>query len=200
MLSNDSAWEIAKLLKFIALVMLVTCCIVGCYSKLTFASTSEPVVSVKFNNVPLDVILKEIARQTGFKVYIDNNLQDDFFTGEYESIELTTFLSNLFKDKNTFITVSTESKTIFVNTVQRTKTQSVMEVPTSNKTIAWKNDSVLVSSSKSERGDGVVNDPRYGGIHEVPPLPVTKSSSNNEHLIDSQTGLEWELAEKLLEK
>lgn len=181
------------------MVTSVTCCTIGCYSNSTFALPDEPVISCKFNNVPLEVVLQEIDRQTGFKVSLDHDFKGDLFTGEYDSVELTTFLNNILKNRNTFITVSTDTKTIRVRIADRFTTTSVVKESVPPKGLGLQNNiSPFSTYSKKDERNITTDGSRYGGIHELPPLPATKEPTNNKHIIDSQTGLEWELAEKLL--
>lgn len=156
---------------------------------------NEPLVTLSLKHEPMKNVVAEVVAQTGYIVEFDESLNEILITGEFESIKLTTFFRKILKNKNPFITVSEEEKIIAIQTVLSSKAETNLPRRIQDKTV-----SIVEPQNTTQRNEGWSSNSneRLGGIDELPPLPPTKPSGNTNHIIDPQTGKNWNEAEQML--
>lgn len=157
----------------------------------------EPAITLSLDHVPIEIVIDKITAQTGFIVDIENKLKDALITGEFQSLKVSSFLRKIFKSQNVFIAINMDSKTILARIVASGISKGDSQRFKSTKDNIQNEESQSSSLSLSSKHIIAQGD-RYGGINELPDLPAPKESDNNNHLIDPQTGLEWDVVEAML--
>lgn len=159
-------------------------------------------VSFSLSQTPIKNVIKMISQQTGYSVYLDEDLEHIKISGDYNSIKLESFLNRAMKGSNSIFIISDKEKTIHVRTAV---SGSIKAQP---KTTFIKNASIddnsdfdtLDNFNNYKTSVRSYSKESYGGIHELDNNFPVKKSRNNDHIIDPQTGKTWEEAEKTWEE
>lgn len=183
-----------------------TCSIILCFLfVIVFGPNSsfadEPAdlrVSFSLSQTPIKNVIKMISQQTGYSVYLDEDLDHIKVSGDYNSIKLESFLNRAMKGSNSIFIISDKEKTIHVRTavsgsIKAKSKATLKSKPTIRNELDF---DALDNLNNNNKSNHSYPKEAYGGIHELDNnFPVTKSSNNN-HILDPQTGKTWEEAEK----
>lgn len=158
-------------------------------------------VSFSLSQTPIKNVIKMISQQTGYSVYLDEDLEHIKISGDYNSIKLESFLNRAMKGSNSIFIISDEEKTIHVRTAVSSsiKTKSKATLKSKQPRANELDFDALDNLNNTKYSNHSYPKEAYGGIEELDNnFPVTKSGNTN-HLIDPQTGKTWEEAEKSLQ-
>lgn len=154
----------------------------------------EATITAKLVRVPLSEVFDIITSQTGFTVKYDGKVENQLISGEFNSIELNSFLKRVLKDENSLITVLPKMNIVTVQTFGSRKNSSrldAIEPKTDSKGTEARSNMPLLQEQ-----DDVIS----GGINELNETPPPVVSGNNHHLVDPHTGKSWAEMEELLDK
>lgn len=149
-------------------------------------------VSFTLNQTPLKNVVKMINNQTGYAVFLDENLENIKISGNYNSIKLETFLNRVLKENFIYI-ISDTDKTIDVHTFASNFTQKAL-LPTLNNTPR--------SNDLSNNETTYQTDSRetYIDVYTSDDISPPHTSEEDTLIIDSQTGKPWEEVEEILQQ
>ncbi|MGN6177609.1 MAG: SusC/RagA family TonB-linked outer membrane protein [Mucilaginibacter sp.] len=102
--------------------------LLAAFLQVSAASTAQT-VTLKRTNAPLEQVLKEIKKQTGYKVFYNNNMLKSAnpVTADISGLELTTALDIIFKDQP--LTYTIQDKTIIVKVKETVVPQKAEQGP-----------------------------------------------------------------------
>lgn len=156
--------------------------LVGNVSAAATITEEELLVTFNLKQIPMKNVIDMITTQTGYTVNLEEKLVNFPVSGEFSSVEVTSFFNQVLKRKNPFITISPKEKTITVRTGSSGKYSDLAINRSENNTKI---------NDKSKIG-------KLGGIYELDKGSPPKVSNDNKHIIDSQTGKPWNEVEELL--
>ena len=112
---------------------------------------------------------------------------------------LSKFFRRALKGKSSIITISSEQKSIEIQTVAKSK--RVNPLPSQDEVFGTIIDqSMLEPSSVMNEVNYDVHSEQLGSIFELDNTFPPKSSGNNKHIVDSQTGRPWNEIDELMNK
>lgn len=89
-----------------------------------------PLVNISGANRPLKDIVREVSRQSGYRIEISESLLGIKVGGEFVDVDLATFFRRLFRGSNVFQIIDQESKAILVYTTLRNQQDRILVVET----------------------------------------------------------------------
>lgn len=156
--------------------------------------SEEPRFTLNFEQEPMQNVVKMLENQTGYTISYDQKFQKQLVTGEFQDVKITAFFLKVLHKQNPFITISTQDKTISIQTALSASTNTKLRIPKESQNVSKVTQKRRImpenglAISKSQRGD----------IFELPPTPPATVSGNDDHLIDPQTGENWDAVEQML--
>lgn len=161
-------------------------------------TNKELLVTFTLKQKPLKDVAAMITKQTGYTVKLEAELSDQLISGEYNSVEVSSFFNRALKMKNIFVIVSPVEKTIVVRTAGLDK-GSKLAAKNESESKAF-SQSTVDGSAKGFKDNTNLSNSERGGVYELNNNFPIKAPDNDRHLIDSQTGKTWREAEKMLGK
>lgn len=170
---------------------------VGTASATPTTAEGELHVTFKLKQTPMTKVVDMITTQTGYTVTLEEKLENLPVSGEFTSVEVTSFFKQALKGKNLFIIISPKVKTITVRMASNSKVFNLATNTPENKPRT-------TDKSRFEEPGKVYEDSKIlpgielGGVYELDNNFPPTISGDNGHITDPQTGKPWKEVEELL--
>ena len=162
------------------------------------SGSEEPQVTLKLRRQPLGQVLEKITIQTGYTVDLEEQYRDLLVSGTFNSVPVSKFFRRALKGKSSIITINPEQKSIIVQTAIKSGYDS--QLPSQEQYSAQVIDTTMLEKNNSltyEQYSDYLPE-QMGGLHELDNHFPPRTSGNNKHIVDSQTGKPWKEIEELL--
>ncbi|MEA3469836.1 MAG: hypothetical protein U9R57_16665 [Thermodesulfobacteriota bacterium] len=117
------------------LFLLVAClgmsfvCVDG-YAASEHQVSDVPRVNISGDNRPLKDIVREVSKQSGYRIEISESLLSIKVSGEFVDVDISTFFRRLMRGSDVFQVIDQESKAILVYTTLRNQQDRILVVDT----------------------------------------------------------------------